>query len=166
MAADNKPDSVANNLVVSMAYTLTVDGEVLDEAGEQDPIRFLQGHQNIIPGLESELNGMHVGESKTVVVDPEGGYGPVDEDEFNEIPLEDFPQGIQPEVGMELEMKDEDGAQLYGRIHEVGEESVTMDFNHPLAGKELHFEVKIVDLRSATAEELTHGHVHGPGGHH
>ena len=166
MAAETSPDTVANNLVVRLAYKLTVEGKVLDEAGEQDAIHFLQGHKNIIPGLERELNGMKIGESKTIVVSPEDGYGPVNEDEFDEVALEDFPEGIEPEVGMQMEMKDEDGAQLYGRVHEIGEDSVTMDFNHPLAGKELHFEVKVVGLRPASAEELSHGHVHGPHGHH
>lgn len=164
--ADKKVDTVANNLVVGLAYKLTVDGEVLDEASDKDAIQFLQGHRNIIPGLESELSGMKLGESKKVVVSPEGGYGEVDEEQIEEVAREDFPPDVEPEVGMELGMKDEEGHQLYGRILEIEDDHIVMDFNHPLAGKELHFDVKVVSLRNATPEELTHGHVHGPGGHH
>jgi FKBP-type peptidyl-prolyl cis-trans isomerase SlyD len=166
MAADNKIDSVANNRVVTLAYKLTVDGEVIDEADDKDAIVFLQGHKNIIPGLESELNGMKVGETKQVTVSPEGGYGDVDEDQIDEVDLGDFPEGVEPQVGLELEMADEDGQPVYGKVLEVGEESATVDFNHPLAGKDLNFEVTVVSVRNATPEELSHGHVHGPGGHH
>ena len=164
MAKDT--DKVAKDMVVSLAYKLTVDGEVLDEAGEKDAIQFLQGHHNIIPGLEKELNGMKVGETKSVKVGPEGGYGPVDKKAINEIPLSEFPKTVKPEVGLELEMKDEQGQGSYARVISVGEETAELDFNHPLAGKQLNFDVKIVDLRPATAEELSHGHVHGPGHHH
>jgi len=166
MSADANPQAVADDVVVSMAYTLTVDGEVLDEADEKDALQFLQGHRNIISGLESQLAGMKVGESKTVKVSPEGGYGLRDEESVDEIPLSESPQGVKPEVGMELEVKDEDGNEMYGRVLSIGEETARMDFNHPLAGKELNFEIKIVGLRTPTSEELTHGHVHAHGHHH
>lgn len=157
---------VADDMVVSLAYKLTVDGEVLDEAGDKDSIQFLQGHRNIIPGLESQLAGMKVGESKTVVVDSEDGYGPVDESAVEEISLDEFPSNVKPEEGLELQMKDSKGRESYARVLSVGEESAKLDFNHPLAGKELNFEVRVVELRPATQEELTHGHVHSPGHHH
>ncbi|MCW5877551.1 MAG: peptidylprolyl isomerase [Anaerolineales bacterium] len=157
---------VAKDTVVKLAYTLTVDGEIIDMADEQDAIEFLQGHRNIISGLESQLDGMKVGENKTVKVSAEEGYGAVDEDAFDEVPLSEFPEDVTPEMDMELELKDAEGNDLYGRIVAIGDESVTMDFNHPLAGKELHFEVKVVDVRPATAEEIAHGHVHSHGGHH
>jgi FKBP-type peptidyl-prolyl cis-trans isomerase SlyD len=166
MGAENKPQEIANDVVVSLAYTLTVDGEVLDEAGDADAIQFLQGHSNIIPGLERQLAGLKVGATKTVIVSAEEGYGPVDEDAFDEVVLEDFPAGVVPEVDMELEMKDEDGNEMYGRVVEVGDEAVVMDFNHPLAGKELEFKIKVVALRAPTGEELAHGHVHDHGHHH
>jgi len=166
MSADANPQAVANEVVVSMAYKLTVDGEVLDEAGEGDALQFLQGHRNIISGLESQLAGMKVGESKTVKVSPEGGYGVRDEDAIDEIPLTEFPEGVKPEVGMELEVKDEEGNEMYGRVLSLGADTAKMDFNHPLAGKELNFEVKIVGLRPPTSEELAHGHVHAHGHHH
>lgn len=162
----SEPTVVAKDVVVSLAYKLTVDGEVLDEAGKDDAIQFLHGHRNIIPGLENELTGLKLGDSKKVSVQPEEGYGLTDSEEIEEISLEDFPEGIVPEIGMELEVKDEDGNDLYGRVLAITDETVTMDFNHPLAGKTLDFEVTVVGLRNATAEELSHGHVHGPDGHH
>jgi FKBP-type peptidyl-prolyl cis-trans isomerase SlyD len=151
---------VAKDMVVSLAYKLTVDGEVLDEAKDNEAIQFLHGHRNIIPGLEKELAGMKAGESKSVKVDPEGGYGPVDENAVRDIPLDEFPKDVKPEVGLELEMRDEQGQGSYARVVSVGKESAKLDFNHPLAGKHLDFEVTIVDLRPATSEELAHGHVH------
>lgn len=166
MSADANPQAVADDVVVNMAYKLTVDGEVLDEAGEGDALQFLQGHRNIISGLESQLTGMKLGESKTVKVSPEGGYGVRDEDAIDEIPLSEFPEGVKPEVGMELEVKDEEGNEMYGRVLSLGADTAKMDFNHPLAGKELNFDVKIVGLRAPTSEELAHGHVHAHGHHH
>lgn len=157
---------VAKDTVVKMAYTLTVDGEIIDMADEQDAIEFLQGHRNIISGLESQLEGMKIGESKKVIVSAEDGYGPVDDEAFDEVPLSEFPEEVTPEMDMELELKDPEGNEMYGRIVAIGEESVTMDFNHPLAGKELNFEIKVVDVRPATSEEIAHGHVHSHGGHH
>ncbi len=162
----SEPTVVAKDVVVSLAYKLTVDGEVLDEAGKDDAIQFLHGHGNIIPGLENELTGLKLGDSKQVSVKPEEGYGLTDNEEIEEISLEDFPEGIVPEVGMELEVKDEDGNDLYGRVLAITDDSVTMDFNHPLAGKTLEFEATVVGLRNATAEELAHGHVHDADGHH
>lgn len=162
----SEPTVVAKDVVVSLAYKLTVDGEVLDEAGKDDAIQFLHGHRNIIPGLENELTGLKLGDSKEVSVQPEEGYGLTDSEEIEEISLEDFPEGIVPEIGMELEVKDEDGNDLYGRVLAITEDTVTMDFNHPLAGKTLDFEVTVVGLRNATEDELSHGHVHGPDGHH
>jgi FKBP-type peptidyl-prolyl cis-trans isomerase SlyD len=162
----DKPEVVTDDVVVSLAYKLTVDGETLDEAGAEDALQFLQGHRNIIPGLESAISGMKVGESKTVVVPPETGYGEVDKDSVDEIPASEFPEGVTPEVGMELEIKDKEGNEMYGRVLSIQGDTVTMDFNHPLAGKELHFEVKIEDLRAATGEEMAHGHVHAHGHHH
>lgn len=162
----DKPESVVDDVVVKLAYKLTVDGEVLDMADDEEAIEFLQGHGNIISGLESQLTGMKVGESKQVVVPAETGYGVVDKDAIDEIPLSEFPQDVKPEVGMELELKDEDGNEMFGRVMAINGDTATMDFNHPLAGKELHFEVKVVDLRAATGEEMAHGHVHSHGHHH
>ena len=159
------PAEVAENVVVSMEYTLTVEGEVVDSSKENGPIEFLQGHGNIIPGLESELAGMKAGDSKEVTVDPANGYGELDDEAFQEVARSEFPDEIKPELGMELQMRQ--GEQIIeATVVEIGDEIVKLDFNHPLAGKTLNFSVKIADLRTATQEEMDHGHVHSHGGHH
>jgi FKBP-type peptidyl-prolyl cis-trans isomerase SlyD len=157
---------VQDGQVVSMDYTLHVDGEVMDTSSGQEPLEFLQGSGNIIPGLEQELYGMSVGESKTVVVQPEDGYGALDPDAFIDVPKEQFPANIPLEEGVEIQVTNQDGQAMSARIDSVTGDTVRLDFNHPLAGKELHFDVKVVGLREATAEETEHGHVHGDGHHH
>ena len=159
------PAEVAENVVVSMKYTLTVEGEVVDSSKENGPIEFLQGHGNIIPGLESELTGMKAGDSKEVTVAPANGYGELDDEAFQEVARSEFPDEIKPELGMELQMRQ--GEQIIeATVVEIGDEIVKLDFNHPLAGKTLNFSVKIADIRAATQEEMDHGHVHSHGGHH
>ncbi len=157
---------IQDGQVVSMDYTLHVDGEVLDTSSGHAPLEFLQGAGNIIPGLEQELYGMAVGESKQVIVQPEEGYGALDPEAFVEIPKEQFPSNIPLEIGIEIQVTNQDGQPMHARIDAVNDETVTLDFNHPLAGKELHFDVKVVSLREATDEENEHGHVHGGGHHH
>lgn len=158
--------TVQDGQVVSMEYTLWVDGEILDSSAGQSPLEFLQGAGNIIPGLEQELYGMAIGESKKVIVQPEEGYGPLDPDAIVDVPRDQFPPEIPMEVGIELQVSDENGQPMSARIDSVSDEIVKLDFNHPLAGKELHFEAKIVGLRKATGEETDHGHVHGAHHHH
>jgi FKBP-type peptidyl-prolyl cis-trans isomerase SlyD len=149
-----------------MDYTLLVDGEMMDTSVGHEPLEFLQGAGNIIPGLEQELYGMAIGESKKVIVLPEDGYGVLDPEAFVEVPKEQFPANIPLEIGIEIQVTDQNGNPMHARIDSVGDEAVTLDFNHPLAGKELHFDVKVVGLREATDEENEHGHVHGGGHHH
>lgn len=161
--SDNK---VTENMAVSMEYTLTVEGEVLDSSEEHGPIEFLLGYQNIITGLEKAVEGMAVGESKDVVVAAKDGYGESDPSEIKDVSKDEFPDEIPLKPGVDLEMKDDEGHLVHGTILEVGEESIKMDFNHPLAGKELHFAVKVVGLREATSEELSHGHIHSHGHGH
>ncbi len=157
---------VQDGQVVSMEYTLHVDGELVDSSEGQEPLEFLQGEGNIIPGLEDELYGMGIGESKEVVVAAEDGYGLLDPDAFIDVPKSQFPAEIPLEAGVELQVQDENGNPMMARIDRVDNENVKLDFNHPLAGKELHFKVKVVGLRDATEEELEHGHVHGDDHHH
>ena len=152
---------VQDGYVVSLEYTLTIDGEEIDSSIGGEPLEFLQGAGNIIPGLEKALYGMTVGQSKTVVVSPEEGYGEFDEEAMITVPRSEFPKEIPLELGLELEMNDEDGNPMSAFVAEIGKDEVTLDLNHPLAGDELHFDVKIVGLRPATDEELEHGHVHG-----
>jgi FKBP-type peptidyl-prolyl cis-trans isomerase SlyD len=155
-----KPSQIADDVVVSLAYTLTVNGNVVDSSDESNPVVFLQGYGNIIPGLERELYGLRVGDEKHIVVQPRDGYGEIDPDAIMRIPKEEFPPQIPLVTGVELEVRDMEGNILHATIVGVDEEAVTLDFNHPLAGQELVFDVKVVDLRQATNEELQHGHVH------
>jgi len=154
------PSLVAKDLVVSLTYTLKVAGNVVDEADQADPLLYLHGHKNIVPGLERALAGMKVGESKTVVVKPKDGYGEYDEDDVEVVPRDDFPEEIPLETGVEILIEDEEGDEVSATIVEVTKDKVKLDFNHPLAGKELHFEVTILDLRRPTEDELEHGHAH------
>jgi FKBP-type peptidyl-prolyl cis-trans isomerase SlyD len=166
MAKDEKITQVADDVVVTIDYTLTVDGEVLDSSEEEGPLEYLQGHQNIIPGLERELSGLKVGENKKVVVAPEEGYGEVEEEAIVDVPRDEFPENMPLEVGIELEVTDKDDNIMLATIVDVGKDTVKLDTNHPLAGKTLHFEVSVIDLRAATEEELLHGHVHSHDTHH
>jgi len=159
-------DTVQDGLVVSMEYTLSVDGEVLDSSKDAGPLQFLAGYDNIVPGLEREMVGMKIGESKDVLVLPEDGYGEFDEEAFMEVPRSEFPADMELEEGLELGVSDEDGQQQLAFVESFNDETVRLDFNHPLAGAELQFNVKVVALREATKEELDHGHAHEEGHHH
>ncbi len=161
-----KPAEVANDVVVSMEYTLTVDGAIVDSSDEDGPLEFLQGHGNIISGLEKALYGMKTGENKRVVVGPAEGYGDYDPKAVMDVPRREFPREIPLKPGVELEVTDQDGDTQFARIVSVGKDEVKLDFNHPLAGKTLHFEITIGDLRIASSEELAHGHVHAHGHGH
>jgi FKBP-type peptidyl-prolyl cis-trans isomerase SlyD len=165
MSEKNELTLVADDLVVTMDYALTVDGEIVDSSEEDGPIQFLQGHGNIIPGLEAHLGGLGMGESLQVTVAAKDAYGEFDPNQIVDIPLDEFPEEICVEPGVELEMKDQDDNLLFARIVSVGKSRAKLDFNHPLAGKELTFNVTIVSLRQPTTEELEHGHVHGSEGH-
>ncbi|MGB8984368.1 MAG: peptidylprolyl isomerase [Anaerolineales bacterium] len=159
-------DTVQNNVVVAMEYTLHVDQEEIDSSKGQDPLQFLVGHGNIISGLEREMIGMKVGESKDVVIAPADAYGEFDEEAFMNVPRGEFPKDMPVEEGLELTVKDDEGQTRYARIDAVEGDTVTLNFNHPLAGDELHFNVKVVSVREPTSEELEHGHVHQDGHHH
>ncbi|MCL4262104.1 MAG: peptidylprolyl isomerase [Anaerolineae bacterium] len=158
--------TVTDGIVVSLDYTLRLDdGEIID-ASEQEPLEFLQGYNQIIPGLERALNGMKVGESKEVIVAATDAYGEEDEDAYQLVERNIFPLDMELEEGMQLRMRDaQSGEAVDVVIAEVNESNVLLDFNHPLAGEELHFQVKVVDLRPATPEELAHGHAHGAHDH-
>lgn len=156
---------IAKDMVVSMNYTLKdKQGEVIDASGEE-PLQYLQGHQNIIPGLEAALEGLKPGDKKQVVVPAEQGYGTYNDELKVTIPKAQFNQGEEPEVGMLVQLDSPQGPMM-AQIISIEENSVHLDLNHPLAGEELHFEVEIAAIREASQEELAHGHPHGPGGHH
>jgi FKBP-type peptidyl-prolyl cis-trans isomerase SlyD len=155
---------VQDGYVVSLEYTLHVDGELIDESHADEPLEFIQGQGMIISGLENALYGMTVDESKSVLISPEDGYGELDEEAFIEVEREEFPAEIPLEIGLELEVRNQEGETMTARIDDVKDDKVRLDFNHPLAGKALSFDVKVLSMRAATAEELDHGHVHGEDG--
>jgi FKBP-type peptidyl-prolyl cis-trans isomerase SlyD len=159
MTNQDTPLVVKKDLVVSLDYKLQVDGEVIDSS-EQDPIQFLQGHGEIIPGLEKELYGMKVGDHKDVVVPASQGYGEFDPEAFAEIPRTEFPKDFPLEPDVEVQLRDEDGEVVDAFIESLDDKMVYLNLNHPLAGKELHFSVTVAALRDPTPEELEHGHVH------
>lgn len=167
MSASNELDKVTTNLVVSMVYELKVNNEVIDSCDDSDPLQFIQGLGHIIPGLEREIEGMTVGESKHVLVKAADGYGEFDPEQIVEMSKDEFPEEFTLEPDMEVTFEDEDGTEMTAFVEEINLDTVTFNFNHPLAGDDLEFEVKITGLRSATAEELEHGHVHlDEHGHH
>jgi len=153
-------DIVKDNLVVTLDYTLIVEDEILESTSDGEPIEFIQGIGQIIPGLEKALYEMKIGDKKTVVIEPDQAYGEYDEDSTEVAKKEEFSEEIPLEVGTFLDLEDDEGDILSAQIVEVDEETVTLDFNHPLAGKTLTFEITLSSLREASAEELDHGHVH------
>jgi FKBP-type peptidyl-prolyl cis-trans isomerase SlyD len=159
-------EKVDDGVVVSMEYKLTVDGEVLDSSDEAGPLQFLAGYGNIIPGLEKEMIGMKIGDSKEVTVQPEDGYGEFDEEALMEVPRSEFPADLKIEEGAELHITDEEGEHRPAYVTSFDDKTVKLDFNHPLAGAVLNFYVKVVGLREPNSEELDHGHVHEGGHHH
>ena len=159
---------VADNVVVSVDYVLRLDDKSeIDRSAEGSPLEYLHGYKNIIPGLEKELNGLTVGDEKDVVVQPNLGYGDRDPDSVVEYQRDSFPSSLNFEVGEPVMMRDnESGESHRAYITELRTDTVLLDFNHPLAGETLHFNIKIAGLREPTSEELTHGHVHdGSHGH-
>ena len=156
---------IEDRKVVTLDYTLTdQSGEVLDTSKGDEPLIYLHGSGNIIPGLERALLGKSLGAALQVTVQPADGYGDRDESLMQQIPKDRF-DGEDLEVGMQFQANGPEGPVLL-TVVDVGDESVTVDANHPLAGRVLAFDVTVLDVRDATLEELTHGHVHGPGGHH
>ena len=157
---------IEDGQVVSMEYTLQVDGEVVDTSAGREPLEFIQGIGNIIPGLERELYGMVIGDNKKVTIAAADAYGDLDPDAFVEVPRGEFPDDIPVEKGIEIQVRDESNNPMYARIDAFTDEMIKLDFNHPLAGKTLNFDVTIVALRGASPEELDHGHAHTQGHHH
>ena len=159
--------TVVDGLVVSLDYTLRLDdGQVLDTSAGKDPLEFLQGSGQIIPGLENALYGLAVGDEKEVEVAAADGYGDRNPNAYETVPREAFPADITLTEGLGLQLHDESGREVVAYIAEISPDDVLLDLNHPLAGETLFFEVKIADLRPATNEELAHGHAHGAGHEH
>lgn len=157
---------IGDQKVVTLHYTLTDnDGKVIDKS-EDGSFAYLHGASNIIPGLEDALTGKSAGEEMSVSVSPEQAYGVRDEAMLQQVPKNMFEDASQIAVGTQFHAQGPNGEMLVVTVMEVEEEHVIVDGNHPLAGVELNFDVKIIDVRDASEEEVEHGHVHAPGGHH
>lgn len=159
-------NTIVDGAVVSMHYKLVLgDGKVVDSSEGAEPLAYLHGSGNIVPGLESAMVGKAVGEKFDVSVTAEEGYGPHHDEAVQTVPRTMFPEDAQLEVDIQFQASDEEGRPIMGTIKEVKDDTVTVDFNHPLAGETLNFSIEVVEVRAATDEEKEHGHVHGPGGH-
>lgn len=154
---------IEKNAVVAIDYTLTdTEGQVLDTSEGRGPLNYLHGAGNIIPGLERALEGKAEGEKLQVTVPPEEGYGQRDDALVQQVPRKLFAETAEPKPGMQFQAQGPQGTQLL-TVVEVQEEQVTVDANHPLAGRELSFDVAVVNVREATPDEIEHGHAHQEG---
>lgn len=152
--------TIANDMVVSIDYTLTDnDGNVIDKSDAGQPLKYLHGHKNIIPGLEKELEGKTEGTELSVKIDPAEGYGQVEPTLIQEVPKEQFQTIENLQAGMQVQAQTDQGPVVF-TVTELKDDTVVVDANHPLAGVELNFAVKVVEIREASKEELDHGHVH------
>lgn len=167
---------VEKNNVITLTYSLRIpdnDGEmdVVEVVSAEDPMYFIQGISGLPEGFESQIEGLVVGDTFDFTVEPEEGYGEFDPEAVVDLPksvfqMEDVDQDELLQVGNVIPMTNEDGERMHGQVVEVKDDVVIMNFNHPLAGKEMHFEGQIIAIRPATADEISHGHVHGEGGVH
>ena len=158
--------SIEINHVVSIHYTLKADsGEVIDSSAGGEPLAYLHGHGNLVPGLERELTGKNAGDKLQVRISPADGYDEYDPQLVQRVPRRALKGVANVRVGMRLQAQTGQGPRPVTVTHITGD-MVTLDGNHPLAGKHLNFDVEIAAVRPATEEELSHGHVHGPDGHH
>jgi len=158
--------NITKDIVASIDYTLTNDnGEVLDSSAGREPLAYLHGYGNLIPGLEAELEGKTAGDKLVAIIPPERAYGVRSDDLLQDFSLDQFTNPEEVKEGVQFQVK-------YGEDHHIAtvtkieDGKVSVDMNHPLADMTLHFDVEVMETRAATAEELDHGHVHGPGGHH
>jgi FKBP-type peptidyl-prolyl cis-trans isomerase SlyD len=153
------------NKIISFHYTLTDStGKTLDSSSGSEPLTFLEGAGQIIPGLEAELRTMAVGQKKNVTIEAKDAYGEKDAANIAEVPLDQMPTR-EIKAGDQFRAGQDAHAPVV-TVTKVTETHVTLDGNHPLAGKDLTFDVEIAAVRKATKEELSHGHAHGSGGHH
>ena len=157
---------VTQDAVVSIHYTLRDDaGAMLDSSAGGEPLAYLHGNGNLIPGLERQLEGKSAGDKLSVRIAPADGYGEYDKNLVQRIPRRALKGVSNIQVGMQLNAQSDRGPRAV-TVTQIAGDMVTIDGNHPLAGQNLNFDVEIAEVRAATEEELAHGHVHGPGGHH
>jgi len=158
--------AIANGHAVTIHYRLTLDdGSIADDSFDGDPLVYLHGAQNIVPGLEKELTGKNVGDKCDVEVVPADGYGEYDPTAEQSVPKTAFPDNVQLEPGVSFQTKGPNGQPMPVWVRKLDGDKVIITANHPLAGQRLNFKVEIVEVRKATTEEMEHGHPHGPGGH-
>jgi len=157
---------IGNGSVVSMHYTLTDDdGQVLDSSAGREPLVYMQGVGNIIPGLEKEMEGKVVGDKFTAVIPPAEGYGVRNEVLVQTVSMSNFQDPKQVQLGVQFQVQMQNAVRI-ATVTQIVDDKVTVDMNHPLADKTLHFDVEVVEIREATEEEKAHGHVHTPGHSH
>lgn len=150
-------DQIRDGLVASIAYTLTVDGKVVEDVNDDEAIEYLHGEENIVPGLEKALVGKKVGDTFEITLAPEEGYGEYEDDLVEQVSREDFDDIEDLKPGLEIELVDDEGAWFEATIKEITDHAVVLDFNTPLAGKTLHYKIKVVAIREATESETEQG---------
>lgn len=156
---------IQDGMVVSLGYTLRLaNGQIVDYSEADEPLEYLHGAGNIVPGLERELAGLQLGDVKDVEVSADDGYGAYDPEDVETVERGMLPANLPLELGMVLAIRDSDGNYSEAYVREIGDREVTLDFNHPLAGQKLFFSVEVLGLREASEEELAHGHPHGVDG--
>jgi FKBP-type peptidyl-prolyl cis-trans isomerase SlyD len=156
--------------VVSLTYDLYVDQDgtetLVESATQEQPLTFLYGAGQMLPKFEENLSALSTGDNYDFQLSAQDAYGEYDEEAVANLPLEMFNGTDKPEIGSILPLQDNNGNRFQGQVVSVTEDSVLVDLNHPMAGQELHFKGNILNVRPATPEELSHGHAHGPDGHH
>jgi FKBP-type peptidyl-prolyl cis-trans isomerase SlyD len=158
--------SIAKDQVVTIHYTVqNGDGQTIDSSDGREPLAYLHGHENIIPGLEAALEGHDEGESLQVSIEPEQAYGRREEEKIVAVSREDLPDDFDVPEGEMVQSQNPDGSVSIFTVQENREQEVVLDGNHPLADQTLHFDVEVVEVREATGEEIEHGHAHGEHGH-
>lgn len=157
---------ITDNKVVLFDYTLKNDaGEVMDTSEGREPLAYIHGQGNLIPGLENALQNKEEGAEFKVAVTPEEGYGKRDDALIQQVELNRFEEPAAIKEGVQIQVETKAGVNI-AVVTQVVDDKVTLDLNHPLADMNLHFDILVRSIREATAEEMAHGHVHGPGGHH
>lgn len=158
---------ISKNKVVTLEYVLKdIDGAIIDQSSGDESFVFIQGIGGIIPGLESALDGKQADDALNITIEPDEAYGQREESLLAEVPIDQFDDAGEIKEGIQFQTASEDGTARVVTVIKIEDGIVTVDGNHPLAGKPLNFDVKVLDVRDATEEELEHGHVHGSGGHH
>lgn len=156
---------IADGTVVSIAYTMKVDGQEVENAPVDDPLVYLHGAEEIVPGLEAALTGKKAGDKFNITLQPDDAYGDYDEDDIEEFDLDEFPDDEDLAPGLELWLEDEDGDLYEARVKSIEGDLVLVDMNPLYAGKTIEYDVEVVAVRKATATEIEHGHVHEDDAH-